>query len=298
MRVSEQVIDKPNVFGINPHNIPLMDLRFGSNGMLPVFGGVLNGQVFEEWISGTSYVAAPLIPIVLSTPRFFDYMPNPTYLKSCFKALIERKVTKLDGLKRGLEVDKSTRTIGTSGMNVAEPLKVKEKISSLSIEIPEVANRTVARFIEFIIKWGIGHPYTQTPLVSTITDIRKATGGIFTADLYSFSMLCIEPDRFRNYVVDAWLLFNLWFDNSGDDSPNGDIQGTPDLVTHSFSFEPLTIRNDSVTIMAQNVLNGLSIIHEHPEAISIPPFSSISPDLKGEDTNYGYNRFTKLDSAN
>lgn len=294
MRISDQVINTPNVFGINPHSIPLMDLRFGSNGALPVFGGVQNGQVFEEWLSGTSYVPAPLIGIVLSYPRYFDYMPNGTYLKSCFKSVLERKVTKIGGLKRGLEVEVATRPIGTSGMQVAEPVKVKEKISSLTLDIPEVANRSVARFVEFMIKWGIGHPYTQAPLVSTLVDINQKAGGIYTADNYSFAMLFIEPDKFRSYVLDAWLVFNLYFTDSGDDEPNGDIQGTPDLVTHSFSFQPLTIRNDSVNLMATNVLKGLTIIQQHPEAISIPPFSDIDPALKGSDTNFGYNRFSKL----
>jgi len=109
-------------------------------------------------------------------------------------------------------------------------------------------------------------PDTKTALVSTLQSYHDAGSDLLemTPEMYSWTMLYIEPNITHTKVVHAWLCSNMWFDNNGaiEGSRDGTGKGIKEI---SVTFSPITMMDVHVRNFAYRVLqtlnNGMAISH-------------------------------------
>jgi len=129
-RIAETILNKEDIYA---GHSPALDLRYGGqNGYFAKIGNVgADGKNYEEWISNQAYIQRNIIPIVLRTPKFFNYMPDPAKWVETYKALIELHPLTITGLTSGLTVETDEHAIGGAGEMQEEITKVLREYQTL-----------------------------------------------------------------------------------------------------------------------------------------------------------------------
>ena len=86
-KLSDAIIGKGNI--VNGSSSYGMNLQYGGQGgHMMAFGRNDNGGGFaDEWMNNHAYVRRNLIPVVISCPGFFQFMPNKDQLVAMYKAI-------------------------------------------------------------------------------------------------------------------------------------------------------------------------------------------------------------------
>lgn len=266
----------------------------GQNGFLPRIGIVDgSGKSYGEWISNHAYLKHNLIPIVLQTPRFFNYLPEPEKWRRFYKALLETHALTIDGLTSTLTVETDEHAIGGAGEFQEEITDVKRSRSNPQFTFKEKAGRAVNKFWEAYIKYGMMDPDTKTPnIVKYLKDIGDI-GGMYTPDFYSGTMIFIEPDITKMDVVDAWLCTNMFPKGAGDRTGKMEKTAGAEMQDVSIEFSAITLANEPVQKLAMSILGNLSVLKQIADQDLVLPVNGIAPEdnVQGEHgTNAGYNR--------
>lgn len=112
-----------------------------------------------------------------------------------------------------------------------------------------------------------------------ITDLL-AIGSIYTPEMYSFTVLFIEPDMTHRDVVDAWLCTNMFFKSTGERTGKRDVFSAGEMLEHSIECASITLNNESVLVMAKNILDGLTILDKIPDTDLVLPENTIDETTK------------------
>lgn len=288
-RIMEAVLDKEQTYNNNTNANPLLDLRYGAQGgPYARIGGIDKGGIFyDEWVSNHAYVRGHIIPILLTYPRFMDFMPNKDKLIETLKVLVECRAKSIDGLNTKTSVVTAEHPVGNNDEQQEEITNVKRERSSITKVYQEVAGKSIQRFWDTYIHYGIMHPDLKRPLVTQYMegeDIR----GLYTPDFYSFSTLYIEPDMTQKLVIDAWLVVNMYPKESGDRIGKREQQGDKEIVEYSIPFSGITLNNDNVIQLGQEILDGLTFHAALPEDTLVNPVKWIDSPI--EYANVGYDR--------
>lgn len=294
---SSRLLNSVNIESIpgTPYLAPWMDLTKGGQfGYIPRIGTVdKDGRVKSEIINHTSYLRRDLIPILLNYPRFFDHMPNTSLLVSTLKSLVEERALRIDGINPKLSVEYTETPIGAAGETIVEPTKVRQERSSITFTFSEVMGKAIQRFIEFMIKYGIANPHTNTPQVSSYINISNEEY-MYTLDFYSFTMAFIEPDPTNQYAVDGFICTNCWFTEAGDRLGTRDIQGPKEKLEITTTINPI-LTCDPLTVQYCNeLLQNLTILRQDPKDILLPAMQEVDPMVSSSDGMVGFNRGTNL----
>jgi len=277
-KLSDAIIGKGNI--VNGSSSYGMNLQYGGQGgHMMAFGRNDNGGGFaDEWMNNHAYVRRNLIPVVISCPGFFQFMPNKDQLVAMYKAMIEIKPLNIDGLSSGLTVETDQHPIGGAGEQQDEITNVTRAVSSLSFTYKELAGKSISKFLDFIIRYGYQDPDTKVPLVRNYVQDASSFGGLYLPDMYTGTVLFIEPDLTQLSVVDAWLCSNMIFKSNGERTGKRDIHSAGETVEHSIESTAITLNNDAVLALADTILKNMAVIKKIPETGIIVP-SSISSDV-------------------
>lgn len=270
---------------------PWMDLtRGGQFGYLPRIGTVdKDGKVKSELINHGSYLRRDLIPILLNYPRFFDYLPNTDLLVKTLKALIEDRPIRIEGINHKLSVEYTETPIGAAGEAIVEPTKVKRERNQITFTYNEVMNKSIQRFIEFMIKFGISDPHTNTPLIARYLNIKDNIH-IYTPDMYSFTVAFIEPDATNQYAVDGFICTNCWFAEAGERLGSRDITAPKDKLEISAVINPVTTSEPQTVQFCDQLLKNITIFNIDERAHVLPVTREVDPAILASDNEVGFNR--------
>lgn len=267
---------------------PAINLDYGAQqGYMPRIGMVgQDGKSYGEWISNHAYIRRNIIPILLQAPRFFDYMPNPDKYLSSFKALMEVHPLTIEGLQSGLTVETDEHPVGAAGEQQEEVTNVTRARSQISYTWKERAGRSINKFWNIFIRYGMMDPDTKIPNVAKyITDIEDI-GNMYTPDFYSATMLYIEPDILHKVVNNAWLCCNMFPKSDGEVIGKRDIRSAAETPEYSIEFSSITMNNEAVLRLADTVLANLSVLNNIPDLDLILPITEIQPDVNNYNTGY------------
>lgn len=289
-RISDAVLQKDSVYA---GNAPALNLRYGGqDGYMSKIGRIgKDGKTYEEWISNQAYVQRNVIPIVIRAPKFFNFMPEPKKWIDTYKALIELHPTSITGLQSGLTVAVDEHAIGGAGEMQEEVTNVTRAKTAINMVYKAKAGKAIIKFLDIVIRYGMMDPDTKKPLVANLIKNIDAVGGMYTPDFYTGTVLFIEPDVTQKVVVDAWLSTNLFPKTNGERTGKRDIHSagaTPELT---IDWGGITMNNDAVLTMADNVLAGLTVLNTSPDVDRIPGSTSI--DANVATSNVGYNELQK-----
>jgi len=260
----------------------------------PVYGGQ-NGYdlALTEWVSAAQYVPRNLIPILMEAPKAYDLMPNGNVLKSSLKAILELAPLSIDGLNATLTVDFGTNAVGGAGQQMHDIQNVTEEVSAPAFHWADRYGSAIGKFWRAHITNFMMDPNTKYPAIVTRSGITVTD---LLPDMYSFTMLFIEPDPTGRKVVRAWLCTNMAPQGSGDITGRREMAGGMEIRTIDITFTALTQYGYGVDELAQTVLDGISLTGadaQHRQAF----IQSITADLAAIKAGYANNVATLAGTA-
>jgi len=291
MNLLDAVLNKDKTYNPNEggKTAPVMNLSYGGLGYLPKIGRIgPDGKNYEEWVSNDAHVSRNVIPILLTYPKFFNYMPNKDLLIKTYKAIMEEHALTITGFNSGLELETGDNILGP---NLTSKVVTKVNIAetALNMTFRERTNKTFTKFFDMFIRYGIMDPHSLKPLVSKYITNFEEVERAYLSDMYSCTMLFIEPDITQKAVVDAWLVFNMFPLKTGDRTGKRDISAAGETVELSIDFNSPTLNTPAVLTLASAVLDSLTVLNKIPDLEMILPVSGVDSTLSSlEDT--GFNR--------
>jgi len=286
-RITDAVLDKTGTYAANR---PALDLTHGGQqGWMPKIGYIgADGKHYEEWISNHAYIKKNVIPVVLRYPRFMDFMPESDKWKATYKALIELHPQSIEGLTSGLTVEVDEHAVGGAGEMQEELTDVKRARSTISMTFKEKAGKTIQKFLDHVIRYGMMDPDTKKPLVTKyLTDANMATiGGIYTPDFYTGTVLFIEPDTTHKIVVDAWLSSNMFPKGNGDRTGKRNLTEAGEAPEITVEWTSITMNNEATLVLADKILKTLNVIDKIPDTDFTLPSNQVDSAIAKQDTGF------------
>lgn len=252
----------------------------GLEGHIPLIGKVVDGTTYENYLANAIYVSQDVIAKVLTTPKFFEFMPTPEIWRKIWVAIFEEHPKSITGFNSTLTVETDEQEIGGTNEFMQTPKDVKKSRTTVTLEIPEKMHKAVSKFIDMCIRYGIKDNIVKRPLAAQyVKDISSITGG-WTPDYYSGSVIYIEPDVTRLTVVDAWLQVQVYFKSTGDRTGKRNMSAGGDSVTLSIETAGITMSTDNVLEFAGTLLPNITNLYAIPDTDFTLPVDGVAADLK------------------
>lgn len=290
-RITDAVLTSGDINNsLYAYKAPAMNLAYGGQmGFMPRIGSLgIDGKSYEEWISNQAYIRKNVIPILLTYPKFFEYMPGGTakWIR-LLKAVMEQHPLKIDGLKQSLQVETTSHDVGAAGEIQEEITKVSREPSALNFTWTEKTGEPITRFFEMYISYGIQDPDTGVANVKNYVPLESYEGA-YTADWYAFSMMFIEPDPLAKVANRVWIINNM-FPKPSSLTVEGsrDIKSPGDKKEVSIDFSSLSCPpNISLHKMGGRLLNGMNILKKIPDQDTVLPITDVNPSVLAADTGF------------
>jgi hypothetical protein len=280
-RITDSILGKDKAYGGHSGTMDLS--RGGMGGYLPHIGVVgADGKSYDAWISNHAYVKRNIIPIVMSYPKFFDLMPDKDKWIESYKALIELQTLTIDGLSSGLTAEFDEHPVGSAGEMQEELTKVTRARSTLAMTWKEKAGKSIQKFFDFYMRYGMLDPDANKPLVTKYIDDMEKIGGMYTPDFYTGTVLFIEPDVTHKVVVDAWLCTNVSPKGNGDRTGKRDIKTAGEVPEIAVEFTSITMNNEAVLVLGDKILKSLTVINKLPDTDMVLPIQEVEASLAGK----------------
>ena len=156
--------------------------------------------------ANTPYVRRNVIAVLLDAPEFFKYMADTDLLVRGLKRLIETHARTITGLNQTIHTEYAEAPSGGSGEVIETITNVTRERSNPTITCYELAGRTVTRFLNMWIRYGLGDENSKVPLVVTEANLKASQ---WTQNFASATVLFFEPDPTFSDINAAWLCTNM-----------------------------------------------------------------------------------------
>ena len=275
----------------NRNNEKMLNIDFGGQfGWSPRLGHIDSDKKnYSEWISNHKYISKNVIAVVIQTPRFFDFMPDPQKWISAFKSLIELHSKSIEGLNSGLTVEYSEHAVGGAGEMQEEVTNVTRARSTVTHTVEEKAGKPINRFLTDWIRYGLMDPDTKHALIGTLSNWKDE---LYTPEYYTATVLYFEPDITMRHVVEAWLCTNMAPKGNGEVVGKRDLTAAGEAKDIAIEFTSITMYNEPVRRLAQSILNEMTTIkvdpHQLPMFVSENPSEAIDKKLQKDKAPVGY----------
>lgn len=285
-RITDAVVEKGSLYS---SRAPSMNLSYGGQmGFMPRIGTIgADGRSYEEWISNQAYIRRNVIPILLTYPRFFDYMPQGKAIwVRLLKAVMEQHPLKIDGLKQSLSIETDNHPVGAAGEEQDEYTKVNREPSTPSFSWIEKSGESIARFWETYVTYGMMDPDTGIANIKnfiTLDDYK----GLYTPDFYTFSMMFIEPDALGKCANRVWLLNNMFPKSMPQIEGSRDIKSSGEKREISMDFSALACPpNVSLHAMGERLLSSMNVLKKIPDLDTVLPITDVNASVLAADTGF------------
>ena len=273
---------------LNASGSPTLNLNYGGlAGAMPRYGYVdSKGTYYAEWINATPYVRQNLIPVMLTYPKALDLIPDRDRWIGIFKAAMEVEAQSISGLNttRTLEVDDSTKITG--GQVFAAPTGVTIASTSISYTWKERMGRPFGKWLDFWLEYLISDPYTKRALVTRYLEQKDSNKEftLYTPDLYTVTMLFIEPSNQMTTVEQAWLAFNMMPKSGGNREGKREVDALGETIDLSVDFTSIVMDTDAVKKLAKSILPRLVSLYEVPDLDLTLPVAGFDASVKDNKT--------------
>lgn len=252
-RLTNALLQAGQAYG-NGHQAPMLDLGAG--------GGMFGWDVpYGEWVSNQAYIKKDIIALVVEAPKGFQYLPNPEMWVGTFRSLIELHSESIDGLARGLEVDVSERAVGGAGEMQEDVTNVTRVRTQVTYKWTEKYGMPVFNFHEGWITQLLMDPNTKMPLITTASGSKPSDA---LADMYSATIMYIEPDPMHQKVMKAWLVTNQFPKATGENIGRKDKTSASEVTTYDIPYAGIAQIGAGVDSLAQAMLNTMSLTGANP----------------------------------
>ncbi len=260
----------------------------------PTYGGQGGwANDFTQWLNNQAYVSKQVIAIVLEAPGFFNQMTNPNKWVEILRAMFETHVRTIEGLNSGLEVEFDEHPVGGAGEVQHEVVNVRRTQSAPVIGVVDKVGLPFQNFLRCWIQYGMMDPDTKYALASNLEGKEFRP---WTADMYTATVLFIEPDAAHNRVNRAWLSTNMMPHGNGEETGRRDLTAAGELLTLSIEFTALTQTGVGVRSLAQSLLDNMNRSNANPYLR--PAFiNNIDSDVAAAQDTYANTIATVADSA-
>lgn len=286
-RLENALLGEGIAFGKNAQ-ARMLDPRYGGqSGYAPVLG---------EWVSSAMQRRMHLIPILLQYPRAFDLLPDSARWIGTLKAIVERHPLTIEGLNGSLTVNTTPNPVGGGGQNMHEFTNVMEEESNVVMTWNERYGAPISRFWRRYITTLMMDPHSKFPNLATITGARNIED--LLPDMYSFSMLFIEPNPLHNQVQNAWVVANMFPQSSGEIIGSMDKQSDLNTMPLNITFGGLAQYGDGPAMFAKQILDTIDITNAAPTSRKAF-IDEIQSDILNEEYGYKYSaEKTGIDAIN
>lgn len=154
----------------------------------------------------TPYVRRNVIAVLLDAPEFFRYMADTDLLVENLKRLIEVHARTITGLNQTLHVEYAEAPASGSGEVIETVTNVTRERSTPTLTCYELAGRSITRFINLWIRYGLADPNSKVPLVVTEANLNASQ---WDQNFASATVLFFEPDPTWSDINAAWLCANM-----------------------------------------------------------------------------------------
>ena len=272
-RLADAILQNNQAYAAGRQN-PMLDLtKGGQMGFAPDY---------TQWVSNQSYIRRNLFCLLVEAPRGFTYLQNGDKYTGVLKSLVELHALSIDGLNAGLEVETSETPVGGSGQMQQHFTNVTEARSNPVFRFDEKYGMPVASFFRSWITHLMMDPHSKVANIGTLSG-NKPTDML--ADMYSATMIFIEPDPTHTKVVKSWLCTNMFPTGTGEIVGRRDLTAAGEQTTYDITFTALTQFGLGVDQFAQRLLDGINITGANPYLR--PAFiNEISADVRAAAVGY------------
>lgn len=247
---------------------------------------------FKKRLNWSSYIKQPLINILLSSPGFFDLVPNPEILHGTLKDLIELNAKQTTGFRSTINVEYAQVEANRSGEFWQDVSMSKRERTEPVYTFVEKMFKPINKFFEFWIRYGIQDPETGIPLISTVDGVENYR---LVSSNTSMVTIHIEPDPTHREVVNAYLCFNQQPMTGGLVEGERNIFTGQQVLEYQIPFTATTIVGYSVNKLAQKLLDELNLVGANPASRELF-VDDVSANIKAI-TQTGYKEALSLISS-
>lgn len=272
-RLTDAILQNNSAYAAGRQN-PMLNLQYGGQmGFAPDL---------TQWVSNQSYIRKNLFCLLIEAPKGFQLLPDSAMYVGVLKSLVELHALSIDGLQAGLEVESSETPVGGGSEVQQHPTNVTKARSQPVFRFDEKYGMPVAAFFRSWITNLIMDPDTKVPNVSTLGTTKPTD---LLADMYSATMLFIEPDPTHTKVVKSWLSTNMYPQATGEIIGRRDLTQAGEPTTYDINFTAISQFGAGVDAFAQQLLDGINITGANP--YQRPAFiDSIQADILAASSGY------------
>lgn len=266
------------------------------------FGGQMGWMPdLREIHSWQQYVPRNAIALVLETPRFLNYLPNPEIWRESWRCLIEKHARKISGWKQGLKASITEQAVGGAGELLQIAGDMKRDRTDPVLEFDEKEGRPIQRLLEIHLRYAIMDPDTKTALISTLIETAAANAGSMNdlgrdigddglpkdwlLDWFGGTILMYETDITNRFVDKATITTNFWPQETGPIDMSRDMTASKEKLELSIPFSGLSVSGFAVVQVAQKIHDSIRKAHTSPSNMPAA-VQEVEPLLQGFKSGY------------
>lgn len=258
-RLANAILQNTSAFA-QGHNSPMLDLQNGGQmGFTPNY---------SQWVSNQQYIRKNLICLLIEAPVGFQYLSNPDVWVGTLRALVELHAIRITGLNARLTVEVAETPVGGGGNMQQDPTNVTRERSVPQFSWNEKYGMPVNMFHQGWITNLIMDPDTKFANVATLPtgDVNSAGGPPtdMLADMYTATMIFIEPDPNHTRVVKSWLVTNMFPLSTGDIAGARDLTAANENLQIEITYAGIAQYGLGVDAFAQQLLTSISLAGANP----------------------------------
>ena len=274
---------------------PVINIEDGNfEGYLPELAKVVNGQNYESWINGAAYLSRQIIPVVIRTPKAFDILAEKDLgdrLKKIWINMVTTAPLTITGFNRTLTAETTEHRIGAAGEMFDEFTKVTRARTVVTTTYNERMAKPYNKFLDFIIRYLILDPDTQSPLITTLQLVDGALdkGELYTNDYFTGTIMGIEADVINKNVVETYIVANFAPKSAGESTARRDLGGSAEMAEYSIEWTGITTSGESARVYGQTTLDRMTIFKTSPD--TAPLFiNATEARVANEKSDTGFNK--------
>ena len=223
--------------------------------------GGMNGYAvpWQAWVHNAMYTSRPMLTFLLQAPIGFKLLPNSQQYISTLRSLVETIRHRVEGIQLRLDVNTSTdQKVGRAGQVFEVFLNTTVTESNVSMSWWERPGTPIFNFFQFWVRTLMADPETGYAAISTYSGTQAYDG---LPDMYTMSMLFVEPDMTHRTCVKAAIGLNMFPKSTGDNEMRYDADNVSSVQEVTIDFTGFYHITTGVKALGQKFLNSISLVN-------------------------------------
>lgn len=240
----------------------------------------------HQWESSAAHVRQKIIPVLVSVPGAYRYLPETENWIASLKSMMELMPQSISGLNGTESWEGQEVNTGHSGEKFTSVVHSTRTPSKPVYVWSEKYNWSIARFWSMHNRLLLQDPELGFPGITAIPEYINAGSPELLPRMTTFQMMFIEPDNTRSRAVNVWWCANMWGESGGEVVGSSEIQAASEIPEHTIEFNSFSLWNSSPVVEAGNrYMDALK--NEDMRPFDLRPFEEgIEADVAAAQTGY------------